>query len=92
MKKEATTEVKKTQPEVKRKTLRGTVVSDKMQLTAVVAVQRYVKHPKYKKYLKLTKRYSVHNPDNKAKEGDKVTIRATRPMSRTKSFEIISSE
>ena len=72
-----------------KKTLRGVVVSDKMQNTAVVAVTRYVKHPKYKKYMKNTKKYHVHNPGNKAKEGEMVTIRSCRPLSKTKSFEII---
>jgi small subunit ribosomal protein S17 len=74
---------------VHKKTLRGVVVSDKMQDTAVVAVLRYVKHPKYKKYMKITKKYHAHNAGNKAKEGDAVTIRSCRPMSKTKSFEII---
>ncbi|MDE2071230.1 MAG: 30S ribosomal protein S17 [Patescibacteria group bacterium] len=81
---EKTQEIKK-----HKKTLRGTVVSDKMQNTAVVAVTRYVKHPKYKKYMKITKRYHAHNPDNKAKEGESVTIRSCRPMSRHKHFEIV---
>ncbi|MGH7141736.1 MAG: 30S ribosomal protein S17 [Minisyncoccia bacterium] len=72
-----------------RKTLRGTVVSNKMDKTAVVAVVRYVKHPKYKKYLKRTKRYKAHDPKNRAKEGDKVVIRSTRPLSKDKSFEIV---
>ncbi len=72
-----------------KKTLRGTVVSDKMQDTAVVAVLRYVKHPKYKKYMKITKKYHVHNAGNKAKTGETVTIRSCRPLSKTKSFEII---
>ena len=74
---------------INRKTLRGTVVSDKMQETAVVQVNRFVKHPKYKKYLKRAKRYKVHNANNKAKMGDVVTIRACRPLSKTKSFEIV---
>ena len=74
---------------VHRKTLRGTVVSDKMQETAVVAVTRFVKHPKYKKYMKSTKKYHAHNPGNQAKEGEMVTIRSCRPLSKTKSFEII---
>lgn len=73
-----------------RKTLQGVVVSDKMQNTAVVAVNRYVKHPKYKKYMKITKKYHAHNPSNKAKEGDKVTIRSCRPLSKTKHFEIVA--
>lgn len=72
-----------------RKTLRGIVTSDKMQNTAVVLVSRYVKHPKYKKYMKITKKYHAHNPGNKAKEGDQVTIRSCRPLSKTKSFEIV---
>jgi small subunit ribosomal protein S17 len=74
---------------VHKKTLRGVVVSDKMQDTAVVSVNRYVKHPKYKKYMKITKKYHAHNPGNKAKAGEWVTIRSTRPISKTKSFEII---
>jgi small subunit ribosomal protein S17 len=74
---------------VHKKTLRGKVTSDKMQETATVLVSRYVKHPKYKKYIKLTKKYHAHNPGNRAKEGEMVTIRSTRPLSKTKSFEIV---
>jgi small subunit ribosomal protein S17 len=72
-----------------KKTLRGAVVSTKMQETATVSVTRYVKHPKYKKYMKKTKKYHVHNPGNRAKEGEMVTIRSCRPLSKTKSFEIV---
>ena len=72
-----------------KKEFTGIVVSDKMQNTAVVAVSSYIKHPKYKKYMKHTKKYHVHNEGNRAKEGDKVTIRACRPLSKTKSFEIV---
>jgi small subunit ribosomal protein S17 len=72
-----------------RKELRGKVVSDKMQETAVVAVSRYVKHPKYKKYMKKTSKFKAHNPGNRAKEGDTVTIRSCRPLSKTKHFEIV---
>lgn len=72
-----------------KKELRGKVVSDKMQDTAVVAVSRYVKHPKYKKYMKQTAKFKAHNPGNKAKEGDMVTIRSCRPLSRDKHFEIV---
>lgn len=60
-----------------------------MQNTAVVAVSRYVKHPKYKKYMKITKKYHAHNEGNRAQEGEMVTIRSCRPLSKTKSFEII---
>ena len=75
-----------------KKELRGKVVSAKMQDTAVVAVSRYVKHPKYKKFMKKTSKFSAHNPGNKAKEGDMVTIRSCRPLSKTKHFEIVFGE
>ena len=75
--------------QTQKKELRGKVVSAKMQDTAVVAVSRYVKHPKYKKFMKKTAKFSVHNPGNKAKEGDLVTIRSCRPLSKTKLFEIV---
>lgn len=74
---------------VHKKTLRGTVLSSKMQETAVVVVSRYVKHPKYKKYMRSTKKYHAHNPGNRAQEGETVTIRSCRPISKTKSFEIV---
>lgn len=74
---------------IKRKSFNGVVVSDKMRDTAVVAVSRFVKHPKYKKYLKKTSRLMAHNPGNKAKEGDKVTIVSCRPLSKNKHFEIV---
>ena len=74
---------------IQKKELRGKVVSDKMQETAVVAVSRFVMHPKYKKFMKKTAKFSVHNPGNKAKEGDMVTIRSCRPLSKTKHFEIV---
>ena len=68
------------------RTLAGTVVSDKMTDTIVVAVERFVKHPKYQKFLKSTKRYHVHDAGNIAKEGDKVTITETKPISKKKRF------
>lgn len=72
------------------KTLRGTVVSDKMKDTVVVRVTRYVKHPKYKKFMKLSKRFKAHNPGNTVKMGDEVVIRSCRPISKTKSFEVVT--
>jgi small subunit ribosomal protein S17 len=74
---------------VHKKELRGMVVSTKMQETAVVLVSRYVKHPKYKKYIKRSKKYHAHNAGNRAQEGESVTIRSCRPLSKTKSFEIV---
>lgn len=69
---------------------RGVVISAKMQDTATVAVERYVKHPKYKKYIRRTKKYLVHDKGNTAAVGDKVEIRETKPMSKRKHFSILS--
>lgn len=74
--------------EKKGKTLRGTVVGTAMKDTAKVAVARYVKHPKYKKFIKQVKKYLVHDPENTASVGDKVVIRETRPISKRKNFVI----
>ena len=73
----------------KRRVLRGKVVSTKMKDTITVAVERYVKHPKYKKYLRRTKKYLVHDAGNTATEGTVVDIRETRPLSKRKRFELI---
>jgi len=72
-----------------RKTLVGTVVSAKMKDTVTVAVNRYVKHPKYKKYIVKTKKFLAHDPGNTKAIGDRVTIEACRPISKRKSFKII---
>ena len=74
----------------KGKTLTGVVVSDKMQKTVVVEVDRFVKHPKYKKYFSITKKYKAHDENNQKKIGDKVTIRETRPMSKDKNFIVVN--
>ncbi len=74
-----------------KKTLTGTVVSDKMQKTIVVSVTRYVKHPKYGKYMKISKKYKAHDENNTAKIGDKVTIVEGRPRSKDKHFELANS-
>ncbi|NEO25458.1 MAG: 30S ribosomal protein S17 [Kamptonema sp. SIO4C4] len=66
----------------------GMVVSDKMQKTIVVAVENRSPHPKYGKIVVKTKRYKVHDEENRAKTGDHVRIRETRPLSRTKRWEI----
>jgi small subunit ribosomal protein S17 len=55
----------------------------------VVAVSRFVKHPKYRKFMKEVKRYSAHNPGNTKHEGDKVEITETRPLSKTKHFVVV---
>jgi len=66
--------------------LSGVVVKTAMKDAATVQVERYVKHPKYKKFLRIAKKYLVHDPGNTAQVGDKVTIRETRPISRRKHF------
>jgi len=69
-----------------KKTLRGVVVSVANTDTAKVRVQRYVKHPKYKKFIKKAKNYMVHDAGNTAKLGETVTIEECRPISKTKHF------
>jgi len=73
-----------------KKTLQGVVVSDKMQKTLVVQVERYVKDPKYGKYMKISKKYKAHNENNDIKVGDKVTIEECRPLSKDKHFTVIT--
>ena len=72
--------------------LRGVVVSTKMQDTIAVAVERYVKHPKYKKFMRRTKKYLVHDKGNTAKEGDLVDIKETRPLSKRKRFVLMAAK
>ncbi|MEK7579359.1 MAG: 30S ribosomal protein S17 [Patescibacteria group bacterium] len=74
----------------KTKTLSGVVVSNKMKDTVVVIVERYVKHPKYGKYMQTRKRYKAHNPGNTLAVGDKVTIVETRPISKDKHFKVVA--
>ena len=57
-----------------------------MKDTATVLVERYVKHPKYKKYLRRSKKFLVHDPGNALQVGQKVTIKETRPISKRKRF------
>ncbi|HUY62540.1 MAG TPA: 30S ribosomal protein S17 [Candidatus Paceibacterota bacterium] len=64
----------------------GVVVKTAMKDTATVRVDRYVKHPKYKKYFVRSKKYLVHDPGNTAAVGEKVTIVAVRPVSKRKRF------
>ncbi|MES2134838.1 MAG: 30S ribosomal protein S17 [Patescibacteria group bacterium] len=72
-----------------KKTLNGTVVSTKMKDTITVAVNRYVKDSKYKKYVRQTKKYLAHDPGNTKVEGERVTIEECRPMSKNKHFIVI---
>jgi len=74
------------------RTYRGVVVKRAMKDTITVSVERFVKHPKYKKYMKKSKKYLVHDAGNTAGIGDKVVIRETRPMSKRKHFILESTE
>jgi small subunit ribosomal protein S17 len=66
--------------------LRGVVVSDKMKDTIVVSVNRFVQHPKYKKFINITKRFKAHDAGNTKKVGEKVEIIETKPISKDKHF------
>lgn len=67
----------------------GVVASSKMKDTIVVAVSRLVKHPKYQKYMNVTKRFKAHDEGNTKKEGEKVTIIECQPMSKEKHFRVL---
>jgi len=69
--------------------LKGTVVSDKMDKTVVVRVQRLKKHPKYRKFYKVSEKYHAHDEANAFHVGDTVTIRETRPLSKSKRWVVI---
>jgi len=72
-----------------RRVLQGTVVSDKMDKTITVLVERRVMHQKYKKYVKQSAKYSAHDETNACKEGDVVSIEECRPLSKNKSWKVI---
>ena len=73
-----------------KRIMQGVVVSDKMEKTVVVNVERKFPHSLYKKFIKRSKRYHVHDKDNQFKMGDIVNIQECRPLSRTKRWEVIS--
>lgn len=77
---------------VTRKQLQGTVVSDKMMKTVTVLVNRFVKHPKYGKFMNISKKYKAHDEARAYKEGDKVIIEECRPISKDKSFKVIGKQ
>ncbi|HWK74340.1 MAG TPA: 30S ribosomal protein S17 [Povalibacter sp.] len=71
------------------KTITGKVVSNKMQKTITVMVERYVPHPVYGKYLRRSTHYLAHDENNESREGDVVAIEQCRPLSRHKSFRLV---
>ncbi len=72
-----------------RRRLRGTVVSDKMDKTIIVRVERRRAHPLYRKVLSLHKRYKAHDEHNEARVGDVVIIQDCRPVSREKRWRVV---
>ena len=73
-----------------RRILRGVVVGDKMDKTVTVKVERRIMHPLYKKFIRRSKKYAAHDEANACKEGDMVSIRECRPLSKRKTWEIIA--
>jgi small subunit ribosomal protein S17 len=72
-----------------KRVLQGVVVSDKMDKTVVVRVERRVMHPIYKKFIRRSKKYHAHDENNICKTGDSVRIQECRPLSKTKCWEVI---
>ncbi|MBD3647500.1 MAG: 30S ribosomal protein S17 [Pseudomonadales bacterium] len=72
------------------RTASGRVVSNKMDKTITVLVERQVKHPLYGKYIKRSRKIHAHDPENQCQEGDLVTIEETRPISKTKAWKLSS--
>lgn len=73
----------------KKRTLQGHVVSSKMEKSIVVAIERFVKHPLYGKFMKRTTKLHVHDEHNESKIDDIVEIRECRPISKTKSWNLV---
>ena len=73
---------------VSKRTLVGRVVSDKMEKTVTVLIERRVKHPLYGKIIVQSKKFHAHNDNNEAKHGDLVEIEETRPVSKTKAWRV----
>jgi len=71
-----------------KRQLTGTVVSDRMDKTAVVQVERLVKHPLYKKYIRRRNKFAAHDKDNSCNIGDKVLITESRPISKLKRWRV----
>ena len=73
----------------RRKTLEGVVVAARMDKTRVVKVTRQVRHPFYEKVQRISKKFYVHDEENKSREGDLVEIMSTRPLSKTKRWRLV---
>ena len=73
-----------------RRTINGRVVSDKMDKTVSVSVERLIKHPVYGKYIRRTTKVLAHDEGNECKTGDQVTISECRPMSKNKAWQVVN--
>ena len=73
-----------------KRILQGVVVSDKGEKTVTVRVERRIKHPLYKKFIRRSKKYAAHDADNQCKEGDVVRIQECRPISKRKTWEVLA--
>ena len=73
-----------------KRILEGIVISDKTEKTITVRVERKIMHPIYKKFIKRSKKYAVHDSENIFKQGDIVSIQECRPISKTKRWEVLS--
>ncbi len=73
----------------KKKLRVGTVVSDKMQKTVVVQIERLVRHPVYKRYIRRRKRFKVHDEENQCRNGDVIAFMETRPISKDKCWRFV---
>jgi small subunit ribosomal protein S17 len=72
-----------------KRTLTGMIVSDKMDKTVTVLIERKVKHPVLGKIIRVSKKYHAHNENNEFHQGDVVTIEETRPLSKTKTWRVV---
>jgi small subunit ribosomal protein S17 len=75
-----------------KRILQGVVVSDAMDKTVVVRVERRVMHPVYKKFIRRSKKYSAHDETNSVKVGDVVRIQECRPLSKNKSWTVVTED
>jgi small subunit ribosomal protein S17 len=75
-----------------KRILQGTVVSDAMDKTVVVQVERRIMHPVYKKFIRRSKKYAAHDETNACKTGQSVRIQECRPISKTKRFEVVAGD
>ena len=79
-----------TQGQATQRTLTGRVVSNKMNKTIAVEIERLVKHPRYGKYIRRTTKLLAHDESNEAREGDTVSIAECRPLSRSKNWRLVA--